>query len=84
MPLHVVLVEPEIHVNTGNIARTCACTGLKLHLVQPLGFSLDDRYIRRSGVDYWPLVEIELHNSFDELVATYPGRGLCSRRRKAT
>ncbi|NLN28496.1 MAG: tRNA (cytidine(34)-2'-O)-methyltransferase [Firmicutes bacterium] len=73
MPLHVVLVEPEIHVNTGNIARTCACTGLKLHLVQPLGFSLDDRYIRRSGVDYWPLVEIELHNSFDELVATYPG-----------
>lgn len=73
MPLHVVLVEPEIHVNTGNIARTCACTGMKLHLVNPIGFSLDDRHIRRSGVDYWPLVNLELHNSFDELVAMYPG-----------
>lgn len=76
MPLHVVLVEPEIHVNTGNIARTCACTGIKLHLVQPIGFSLDDRYIRRSGVDYWHLVDIQLHNSFDEFVAMHPGARL--------
>lgn len=73
MALNIVLVEPEIHVNTGNIARTCACTGMKLHLVQPIGFSVDDRRIRRAGVDYWHLVDIEFHNSFDELVASRPG-----------
>lgn len=73
MPLNIVLVEPEIHVNTGNIARTCACTGMRLHLVQPIGFSVDDRRIRRAGVDYWHLVEIVFHNSFDELVAANPG-----------
>lgn len=76
MPLNIVLVEPEIHVNTGNIARTCACTGMRLHLVQPIGFSVDDRLIRRSGLDYWNLVHIEYHNSFDELVALYPGARL--------
>lgn len=76
MPLHVVLVEPEIHVNTGNIARTCACTGATLHLVQPIGFSLDDRRMRRAGVDYWHMVRLEVHNSFDEFVAIKPRRRL--------
>ena len=52
MNLNIVLVEPEIPQNTGNIARTCAATGAKLHLVEPLGFSVDDRYLKRSGLDY--------------------------------
>lgn len=54
--LHIVLVEPEIHFNTGNVGRTCLATGAKLHLVKPLGFSLDDARVRRAGLDYWPAV----------------------------
>lgn len=54
--LHIVLVEPEIHFNTGNVGRTCLATGAKLHLVKPLGFSLDDAQVRRAGLDYWPAV----------------------------
>jgi tRNA (cytidine/uridine-2'-O-)-methyltransferase len=54
--LHVVLVEPEIHWNTGNAGRTCLAAGAQLHLVSPLGFSLDDREVRRAGIDYWPRV----------------------------
>lgn len=73
MPLNIVLVHPEIPANTGNIARTCACTGMRLHLIQPLGFSTDDRMVRRAGLDYWPYVRIEYHNSFDEFVAARPG-----------
>jgi tRNA (cytidine/uridine-2'-O-)-methyltransferase len=61
----VVLVYPEIPPNTGNIARTCAAAGIKLHLVQPLGFSLDDRYLKRAGVDYWHLVSYAVHESWD-------------------
>ncbi len=63
MPMHVVLVCPEIPQNTGNIARTCAATGATLHLVGPLGFSLEDRYLKRAGLDYWPLVETHLYES---------------------
>jgi len=59
--MHVVLVEPEIPQNTGNVARTCAVTGTCLHLVHPLGFSTDDRYLKRAGLDYWPLVKIRHH-----------------------
>lgn len=55
----VVLVEPEIPQNTGNIVRTCAALGCKLHLIEPLGFSLEDRFLRRAGLDYWPLVEVK-------------------------
>lgn len=55
--LHVVLVHPEIHWNTGNIGRTCLAAGARLHLVEPLGFSLDDRRVRRAGLDYWPRVD---------------------------
>ena len=56
--LHIVLVEPEIPSNTGNIARTCAATGSVLHLVRPLGFDISDRAVKRAGLDYWPLVDV--------------------------
>lgn len=69
MSLNIVLVEPEIPQNTGNIARTCAATGSKLHLVKPLGFSIDDRQLKRAGLDYWHLLDIEYHESFDDLKA---------------
>ena len=61
--LNIVLVEPEIPQNTGNIARTCAASGLRLHLVGPLGFSLDDRYLKRAGLDYWNLLDIRLYDN---------------------
>lgn len=72
MSLNIVLVEPEIPQNTGNIARTCAATGSKLHLVRPLGFSVDDRHLKRAGLDYWSLVDIFYYDSFDELKNKYP------------
>ena len=72
--LHIVLVEPEIPPNTGNIARTCAATGTKLHLVKPLGFSIDDRSLKRAGLDYWPYVDLEVHESLDDFLKAYEGR----------
>lgn len=74
MALHIVLVEPEIHFNTGNIARTCAITNSVLHLVRPLGFSTDDRHLKRAGLDYWPYVQIEYHDSFEQFLEQYKGR----------
>ena len=65
-PFHVVLVEPEIPPNTGNVARLCAATGCPLHLVGPLGFRIDEHAVRRAGLDYWPLVELHRHRSFTE------------------
>ena len=62
--LHIVLVEPEIHFNTGNVGRTCLATGARLHLVKPLGFSLDDARVRRAGLDYWPAVDPVIWESF--------------------
>ena len=56
--VNIVLVEPQIPENTGNIARTCAVTGARLHLVKPLGFSVDDRHLKRAGLDYWHLLDI--------------------------
>ena len=70
--MHIVLVEPEIPQNTGNIARTCAATRTTLHLVHPLGFSIDEKQVRRAGLDYWHLVTIEEHPSFDQLRDEYP------------
>jgi len=70
--MHIVLVEPEIPQNTGNIARTCALTGTTLHLVKPLGFSLEDRYLKRAGLDYWDKVEVRTWESFSELSAAMP------------
>lgn len=62
--LHVVLVQPEIPQNTGSIARLCAATHTRLHLIRPLGFSLDDRYLKRAGLDYWPWVDVVVHDDF--------------------
>ncbi len=70
--VHIVLVEPEIPQNTGNIARTCAATGCCLHLIKPLGFSVDDRQLKRAGLDYWHLLNIHYHDSFEELQGCYP------------
>ncbi len=67
MPLQVVLFQPEIPPNTGNIARLCAATGAGLHLVRPLGFSVDDKQLKRAGLDYWHLLSITYHDSFQEL-----------------
>ena len=71
--MHVVLHEPEIPPNTGNIARTCAVTGTTLHLVKPLGFSISDRYLKRAGLDYWRYVTIHYWENFQQLRQTYPG-----------
>jgi tRNA (cytidine/uridine-2'-O-)-methyltransferase len=74
MALHIVLVEPEIPPNTGNIARSCAATGSVLHLVKPLGFSIDDKTVRRAGLDYWPYVKLEVHESLADFMQEYEGR----------
>ena len=66
MAMNIVLVEPEIPQNTGNIARTCAATGAMLHLVKPLGFSLDDRYMRRAGLDYWFLMRYAVYEDLED------------------
>lgn len=72
MAFNIVLVEPEIPHNTGSIARTCALTNTSLHLVRPLGFSVDDKYLKRAGLDYWHLVNINYYDSLDEVVLKYP------------
>ena len=72
MAIHVALFEPLIPANTGNIARTCAGTGAKLHLVKPLGFSTDDKMLKRAGLDYWEHVDITYHDGIRELFAAYP------------
>ena len=71
MKLNIVMVEPEIPQNTGNIARTCAITGAKLHLVHPLGFDISEKAVKRSGLDYWDKLEIEEHISLDEFLRKY-------------
>lgn len=71
--MNIVLVEPEIPPNTGNVARTCVMTGSKLHLVEPLGFSLSESRVRRSGLDYWKYLELEVHPSFKALRDKYSG-----------
>nr|WP_305046319.1 tRNA (cytidine(34)-2'-O)-methyltransferase [Geoalkalibacter sp.] len=71
-PFHIVLIEPEIPPNTGNIARLCGATGSVLHLVGKLGFSLDDRYLKRAGLDYWPAIDVQRWQSFSELQSVFP------------
>lgn len=73
--LHIVLVEPEIHFNTGNVGRTCLAVGAKLHLVKPLGFSLDDARVRRAGLDYWDAVNPVVWRAFEEVEAVLPALG---------
>ena len=70
--IHIVLVEPEIPQNTGNISRTCAVTGAALHLVRPLGFSTDDKSLKRAGLDYWHSLTLFYHDSIEALWAQYP------------
>lgn len=69
---HVVLVEPEIPQNAGNIARTCAGTGCALHMIRPLGFEVSDKYLKRAGLDYWQYVEVDYFDSFEALQEKYP------------
>jgi tRNA (cytidine/uridine-2'-O-)-methyltransferase len=75
MALHVVFVEPQIHWNTGNAGRTCVAVGAQLHLVEPLGFSLDVREVRRAGLDYWPKVDPRIWRSWDVFEAEMSGFG---------
>lgn len=70
--LNIVLVEPEIPQNTGNIARTCAATGTRLHLIKPLGFSIDEKQVRRAGLDYWDKVDVHTYDSLAELMDANP------------
>jgi tRNA (cytidine/uridine-2'-O-)-methyltransferase len=69
--LHIVLVHPQIPPNTGNIARTCAATGTKLHLVGPLGFEISDRYLKRAGLDYWPYVDLHYYPTLEDFQQHY-------------
>ena len=73
MSMNIVLVSPEIPQNTGNIARTCAATGAVLHLIRPLGFSLEDRYLKRAGLDYWRLMEYHVYESLEDFLQQHPG-----------
>lgn len=70
--MHIVLFNPEIPQNTGNIARTCAATGMTLHLIKPLGFSLEDKYLKRAGLDYWGMMTYHVYDDFDALLKAYP------------
>ena len=73
--MHVVLLEPEIPMNTGNIGRTCAATSTSLHLIRPLGFDIDEKAVRRAGMDYWPLVNLHVYDDFaDFMKKTSPAR----------
>lgn len=71
--LNIVLLEPEIPQNTGNIARTCSATNVKLHLIEPLGFSLDEKYVRRAGLDYWDSVDIKIYKNIQEFFSLNMG-----------
>ena len=72
--MEIVLYEPEIPGNTGNIARLCAANHMTLHLIKPLGFSIDDKHVKRAGLDYWHLVDVQVHENIEELYAKYPDR----------
>lgn len=71
MNLNIVLYQPEIPQNTGNIGRTCVLTNSKLHLIKPLGFKIDDKQIKRAGLDYWPKLNLEIHESFEDFMEKY-------------
>lgn len=70
--MHIVLLEPEIPQNAGNIARTCAATHTVLHLIKPLGFSVEDKYLKRAGLDYWNLLDIRYYENFDDFISKNP------------
>lgn len=81
--MHIILIEPEIPGNTGNIARLCAATGCELHLVKPLGFSVDDKSLKRAGLDYWHLVKVHYHENFAEVQEKYQGHNFYYNTTKA-
>ncbi|MCF6265388.1 MAG: tRNA (cytidine(34)-2'-O)-methyltransferase [Desulfuromusa sp.] len=83
-PFHIVLIEPEIPPNTGNIGRLCAGTGSHLHLVGKLGFSLDDKHMKRAGLDYWPEVKLHRWESLQQLQQEYPQGSFWYTSKKAT
>lgn len=72
MSINIVLYQPDIPQNTGNIARTCAITGSSLHLIKPLGFSIDDKYLKRAGLDYWHLLDISIYENSEEFFSKHP------------
>ncbi len=71
--MNIVLLEPEIPANTGNIGRTCVATDTRLHLIRPLGFSLDEKHLRRAGMDYWKDLKLSVYDSFDDFLSKNPG-----------
>ncbi|NLC19914.1 MAG: tRNA (cytidine(34)-2'-O)-methyltransferase [Clostridiales bacterium] len=71
--MNIVLLEPEIPANTGNIGRTCVATGSRLHLIKPLGFSLDEKEIRRAGLDYWPKLDVTVYENYQDFLEKNPG-----------
>lgn len=84
MSINIVLYQPEIPPNTGNIARSCAITGAKLHLIKPLGFSIDDKHLKRAGLDYWTYLELEVHESEKAFFEKYGDQRLYFATTKAT
>jgi len=84
MAINIVLYQPEIPPNTGNIARSCAITGSKLHLIKPLGFSIDDKHVKRAGLDYWDLLDLEVHESIEAFLEKYSDRQMFFLTTKAT
>ena len=83
MSLNIVLHQPEIPSNTGNIGRTCVATGTALHLIRPLGFSLDEKNLRRAGLDYWPHLRLFLYDSFEDFLEKNPGARIIMATTKA-
>lgn len=71
--LNIVLYEPEIPANTGNIGRTCVATGVKLHLIEPLGFQIDEKHLKRAGMDYWDKLDVTVYDDFNDFLAKNPG-----------
>ena len=82
--MHVVLYEPEIPPNTGSIARLCAATLTPLHLIEPLGFKIDDKHLKRAGLDYWEFVELYVDKSWDDFLAHNPAKNLLFFSKRAT
>lgn len=82
--LNIVLHEPEIPHNTGAIARTCALTSTRLHLIEPFGFEISDKYLKRSGLDYWPLVDLSIYKNFEEFIEKNKGANIYFATTKAT
>ena len=71
--IHIVLLEPEIPANTGNIGRTCVATGSRLHLIEPLGFDISEKAVRRAGMDYWKDIDLRVYKNYEEFLAKNPG-----------